>query len=118
MATAGQDAGSRGGLEDVLLRFDCFQERRQRMAGDAGASDDRRGARFATYRFNRGRQIVRREEGRSLGPEGGRRNSLPGRCRRIPVAEFTELRREICAAWRHNPEREKGKNGEGDVGVL
>jgi hypothetical protein len=31
---AGQDAGGRGGIEDVLLRFDCFQERRQRMAGD------------------------------------------------------------------------------------
>jgi hypothetical protein len=49
MAMAGQDASGRGGLEDVLLRFDCFQGRKQRMAGDAGASDDRRGARFAAY---------------------------------------------------------------------
>jgi hypothetical protein len=39
---AGQDAGGRGGIEDVLLRFDCFQERRQRMAGDDAAVGDLR----------------------------------------------------------------------------
>jgi hypothetical protein len=49
MATAGQDAGGRGGLEDVLLRFDCFPGRKQGMARDAGASGDRREARFAAY---------------------------------------------------------------------
>jgi hypothetical protein len=49
METAGQDAGGRGGPEYELLRFDCFQGRKQGMAGDAGDSDDRREACFAAY---------------------------------------------------------------------
>jgi hypothetical protein len=70
------------------------------------------------FKTNRRRKIVRREEGRSPGSEGGRGISLPRRCRRIPVAEVTELRREICAAWRRSSAREQRGNEEGGRGLL
>jgi hypothetical protein len=112
---------NRGELESVVEDFDCFQAKGEGAARDeccigeiqetTGSSI---GCRTRQEKMSGGcavsREDVWKKKGCPRSPAAA--NSAGGACR------CRGGRRAIRAAWGRNPGREKGKNGEGDVGVL
>jgi hypothetical protein len=116
--TEGQDAGSRGGLEDVLLRFDCFQGRKQGMAGDAGDSDDRREAWFAAYSDKQRASVRSVGQGRKSGVVNERFQTSVAPESKNRVGGNCGFRRGMSMAWRRLRLWEERGKAEGIAGYL
>jgi hypothetical protein len=101
--------------------LECVLGRRRDPAGDDAGRRQRRVTRESSFscRLASGKHVRRRARG--LKKDGISREDAEVFYRTESAENgggACGLRREIPAAWGRNQKREKGKNGEGEVGVL